>query len=346
MSNHLSTPIFVTGGTGFLGAYLLRHLLIEGYTNIRALRQASSKMDLVESFEGAIEWVEGNILDIVGLESAMQGIKKVYHCAAVVSFYPSDRQKMMEVNVEGTANVVNIALHLGIEKLVHVSSVAAIGRSKEGSTLNENSKWERSPFNTNYAISKFKAEQEVWRGIAEGLNAAIVNPGIIMGSSRWDEGSARFFELVWKGYRFYPVGTASLVDIRDVVSFMTKLMESDIRAERYILHATSYTYKQLLSDIAKHLDCNPPTIKVTPFLRSLAWRLAWIQSLFNGKKPLLTKETANNSSRTFYYDHSKSLQVFDFEYTPIKTTIEETAKQFKAASENDFQAKLLPEKIT
>ena len=338
-----NTSILVTGATGFVGAYLLRHLLSKGYTNIRGMRQQNSPMALVEPFAAQIEWVDGDILDVFSLEDAFDGIQQVYHCAALVSFDPSDRNKMMQVNEQGTANIVNIALEKGIQKLVHVSSIAAIGRTKEGETINENNKWERSSFNTNYAISKFKAEQEVWRGIAEGLTAAIVNPAIILGSSRWGTGTAKIFELISKGYAFYPAGTTGLVDIRDVVRFMVLLMESDIQGERYILNGEHLSYKDLLTQIAKAFSKRPPSIKVTPFLRGLAWRLSWLQAKMTGQSPVLTKETANNSSRIFYYDHSKSMGQFDFSYIPINQTIRETAEQFLTSAQSGHAAMMLPE---
>jgi dihydroflavonol-4-reductase len=338
-----NTSVLVTGATGFVGAYLLRHLLSKGYTNLRGLRQQNSPMALVEPFATQVEWVVGDLLDIFSLEDAFNDIQQVYHCAAMVSFAPSDRRKMMMINEQGTANVVNTALEKGIQKLVHVSSIAAIGRSKEGEIINETNKWERSSFNTNYAISKFKAEQEVWRGVAEGLTAAIVNPSIILGSSRWGTGTAKIFELIANGYAFYPAGTTGLVDIRDVVRFMVLLMESNIQGERYILNGEHLSYKDLLTQIAQAFNKKPPYIKVNPFLRGLAWRLAWLQAKISGQKPVLTKETANNSSRVFYYDHTKSVEHFDFNYTPIAQTIRETAEQLSVSASSGQAAMMLPE---
>ena len=173
--------ILVTGATGFLGAYLLRQLVTQGHA-IRALRRANSPMHLVEDIADLVEWVEADILDIVALETAFEGVTHVYHCAAMVSFHPRDVDRMMKINVEGTANIVNLSLSFGVQKLVHVSSIAAVGRSKERPQLDESSKWTTSKLNTNYAISKYMGEQEVWRGHAEGLAVGIVNPAIILGS--------------------------------------------------------------------------------------------------------------------------------------------------------------------
>jgi nucleoside-diphosphate-sugar epimerase len=336
-----NSSILVTGATGFLGAYLLRHLLSKGYHNIRGLKRAGSPEGLVAEFKDSIEWVEGDVLDIFSLEDALAGIQQVYHCAAVVSFNPAEHSHMMKVNEIGTANLVNQCLEAGIDKLVHVSSIAAIGRIKEGNTISESTKWQKSSFNTQYAISKFKSEQQVWRGMAEGLTVAIVNPGIILGSGYWESGTPQLFDMVSRGYAFYPTGAASLVDARDVVRFIVLLMESEVAGERFILHAEHWSYKKLLTAIANALGQKPPHIRVSKWMRGLAWRLAWVQSKLTGNKPVLTRETAENSSRTFYYDNSKSLSVFDFKYLPVEETITETARQFQ---ESGGQPVLLPEK--
>src|SRR6185295_8650851 len=177
--------ILVTGGTGFLGMQLLRELVKRG-EKVRAIKRSGSTSFLEEEFTRQIEWVEGDVLHIPALEEAMSDCEKVYHCAAVVSFLPKDHERIMKVNVEGTANVVNVALEKKIKKLVHVSSVAAIGSSRNDEVVNESTEWESG--NSNYALSKFLGEREVWRGIAEGLNAVIVNPSLIIGAGNWNEG--------------------------------------------------------------------------------------------------------------------------------------------------------------
>lgn len=335
-------PILVTGATGFVGAHLLHYLVREGYAHIRAIRQPGSDMSLVESIKASVEWVEGDILDLFFLEDAMQGIRRAFHCAAFVSFLPADRRRMLEANVEGTANVVNAALYRGIDKLVHVSSVAALGRIRNGSTLDESARWQRSRFNTNYALSKFLGEQEIWRGVAEGLQAAVVNPSIILGSGFWDRGSARLFSHAAGNYPFYPAGTTGLVDVRDVVRFMVMLMESSVSGQRFILSAENWTYRSLLETIAMELGARPPYIKTSFLLRALSWRAAWLAGFLTGKPPLLTRETARNSSLTFYYDNRKSIEQFDFQYTPIRQAVAETARQFLDARREGLPPRVLP----
>lgn len=334
--------IFVTGGTGFVGSYLLRLLLARGYTRIRALRRPSSSLDLLGTAAEQIEWIEGDILNYEDIEAAFEGVDQVYHCAAKISFDSRDTRQMFKVNVEGTANVVNAALYRGIGKLVHVSSIAAIGRSREGGTLTERSKWERSRLNTNYAISKFQSEQEVWRGIAEGLNAAIINPSVILGSGRWDEGPQKFFGLAWKEFPFYGTGITGFVDVRDVVRFMVRLMESKISSERYILSAENLSYGEVMTLMASALDRRPPTIAIRPWIQQIAWRLNWLVARLTGRRPLITKETALNAGRQFFFDNSKSIRDFNFSYTPISETIADTCRQFIEASQKDFTPMVLP----
>ncbi|HMN89029.1 MAG TPA: NAD-dependent epimerase/dehydratase family protein [Saprospiraceae bacterium] len=343
MNHSKNKQILVTGGTGFLGSYLLRYLLREGYTQVRALRRSNSRMDLVADIADQIAWVEGDLLDIFALEKAMQNVQQLYHCAAIVSFDPRDRNQMRQVNVEGTANVVNAALHAGIAKMVHVSSVAAIGRRKNTDIVTEQSRWERSNYNSEYAISKYLSENEVWRGMVEGLPVAVVNPSIIIGSGRWHEGPQQLFRLVWNNFPFYTTGVSGFVDVRDVARFMIQLMESNITNERYILNTENLRFQTVMNEIAAHLQRKPPRIRVTPLIQQIAWRVEWLRTLLSGRRPLITREVANHATRSFYYQNGKSLTDFpNFEYTPIQQTIAETCSQFRQAAEADFNTTTLP----
>ncbi len=334
--------IFVTGGTGYLGSYLLRYLVHQGYTRIRALRRPTSKMDLVDEIADRIEWVEGDVLDYFLLEDCLRDAAVVYHCAAIVSFDPRDRRYMREVNVDGTANVVNAALHHGIEKLIHTSSTSALGRTKDGATLSEDNKWVRSRFNAHYSISKFLAEQEVWRGAAEGLDVAVVNPSIIMGSGRWNEGPLKIYQLVWGEYPFYSTGGNGFVDVRDVARFMLLLQESGITGRRFVLSAENWSFRRLMYTIAAELGKRPPRRPMPAWLRKLAWRVDWLRTKLSGRRPLITRETARNASRTFYFDNRRSREAFDFEYLPLEHTLAESCRQFREAAAEGFPTRVLP----
>lgn len=323
-----NVPILVTGGTGFVGSYLLRYLIANGYTNIRALKRANSPMDLVEEVKNNVEWLEGDVLDIFSLEDALKGVKQVYHCAAIVSYSPRDFKQMMKVNVEGTANIVNLSIEANIEKMVYVSSIAALGKTEKTLWVDEDADWIPSKNNSQYAISKYLAEMEVWRGMAEGLRAAIVNPSVILGSGFWEAGTANFFTKVYNGLKFYTPGATGFVDVRDVARFMVLLMESKVVEQRFILNAENWTFRELFTTIANHLNKKPPSIHANAFLRGLAWRLEWLRTTFSGARPIITRETARSASKTTFYKNDKSKTAFNFEYLPLEQTIRETAKQF------------------
>lgn len=332
--------ILVTGGTGFLGSYLL-HVLVHRGLRVRALRRSDSPTDLVQDLAGQVEWIAGDVTDVLGLEAAFAGVTHVFHCAAMVSFHPRDVRRMMQINVEGTANVVNLALHHQVKKLVHVSSIASLGRTKERPQLDEAAKWVTSRSNSQYAISKYLGEQEVWRGQAEGLVTAIVNPAIILGSGFWDQGSARFFKQVDAGLKFVPMGRSGFVDVRDVAEFMIRLMESDISGERYILNAENVEFRQFFQLIAAALHTTPPSIRVTPLLAEIAWRVEWLKEKILGTEPMVTKESARSSVSSFYYNPEKSLR-FGFQYRPLEQTVRETAAQFLMAKKAGLSPRLLP----
>ena len=333
--------IFVTGGTGFVGSYLLRYLVQQGYTKIRACHRATSRMDMVAEVADAIEWVEGDILDVLFLEEVMADVDLVYHSAAVVSFDPRFRKQLYAINQEGTANMVNVALHCGVEKFLHVSSIAVFGKREAEGMVTEKSKWERNPANSDYTISKYMAEQEVWRGIAEGLPAVMVNPSVIMGSGFWDAGPARFFTQVWNGLKFWPSGMTGFVDVRDVARYMILLMESDVVSERYILNGENWAFKTIFDTIADLLKVKKPSIRVTPFLATMAWRIEWLRSRLTGKQPMVTKATADSAMRTYRFDNQKSLGLFDFQYTPIADTLRDSAAQFLEGEKEGFKPKYL-----
>jgi dihydroflavonol-4-reductase len=328
--------ILVTGGTGLVGAHLLQQLAAREQP-IRAIRRESSDMSLVtkvfrlsgaETLLNRIEWVEAELLDIFSLEDTLQGVEEVYHAGAMVSFHPAFRKQMLRVNIEGTANLVNASLDAGIKKFCHVSSVAALGRTGEDKLIDEQSLWKTSKRNSVYAISKYGAEKEVWRGIAEGLNAVIVNPSIIFGVGNWNSGSTEMINLIYKGMRFYSTGTNSFVDVRDVAKTMVMLMEGGHFGERFILTSESLPYRQVFDWMAEALGKKPPSVRVTPLLAELAWRVLAVKGLITGKKPAVTKETARTSSRRYFYSNEKVKQRLNFQFIPVKQSIFEACAVF------------------
>ena len=333
--------VLVTGGTGFLGAYLLAYLVQKGY-QIKAIKRKTSSMDLVKDIESQIEWLEGDILDTPFLETAMKGVQQVYHAAAIVSFDPRDAAFMLKVNAEGTANLVNAALYEGVEKLVHVSSIAALGRKEFQPNINETAQWENSKENSNYAISKFKAECEVWRGMQEGLNMAILNPSVIIGAGNWTQGSCQLIQKVAKGFKFYPKGSTGFVDVRDVARAAVLLMESNISGERYILNGANWSYQKFFTQAALALNQKPPTRLAAPWMIDLLWRAEWLRSKIFRSSPLISRETARTSQATYYYHNEKIITQLDFDFIPIEETIQTTATAFQKSQAQGVNYALMP----
>ncbi len=325
-----------------VGSYLLRYLVQQGFTNIRAMKRGTSPMDLVEPVIDQVQWVECDLLDVMGLEEVIQGRDLVYHCAALISFKRSEISRMMAINKEGTANLVNVALHVGIKKMVYVSSIAAIGRPKNQLVIDENTKWESSPFNSNYGISKYQAEQEVWRGAAEGLNVAIVNPAMIIGGGFWDRGPLKMLELVRKEHGFYPMGANGFVDVRDVCRFMIHLMDSEISEERYVLSADSIPYQDFLAKIAHTLGAKVPKWPIHKWIGGIAWRVVTFLNLFTGGDPTVTRESVQVSSLPCAYKNDKSLTVFNFSYLPLDQSITDMADLYKRAEKEQTRPMYLP----
>jgi nucleoside-diphosphate-sugar epimerase len=263
----------------------------------------------------------------MGLSEAMQGVTQVYHCAAVVTFNPKRKAELFKINVEGTANVVNAALDAGVKKLVHVSSVAALGRIRKDEVVNETMNWTEETSNSNYGQSKYLGELEVWRGMGEGLEAAIVNPSIILGAGNWNSGSSQVFKSVYDEFPWYTNGTTGFVDVRDVVAAMIGLMESDISGQRYILSAENKTYREVFNLMADAFGKKRPHKEVTPFIAGLVWRLEALKSRFTGKEPLITKETAATALAKVQFDHSKILAALpNFKFHSIEDTIQHSCQ--------------------
>lgn len=329
--NNLNTKgiVLVTGGTGFLGGYIIQDLVERGW-KVRAIRRSSSLPAFIPAAVwGNVEWVESDILDVIGLGEAMQGADAVVHSAAKVSFSRRDRHELFNTNVEGTANVVNMALEQNIKRFVHVSSVAALGRTGKGEKVTEERSWEENKWNTPYAVSKFRGEIEVWRGMGEGLPAVVVNPSTILGFGNWDHSSCTLFRSAWREFPWYTEGVNGFVDVKDVSKAIVSLLETDTRGERYILNGDNWTFRHLFDSIAAGFGKKPPSREATPFLAGVAWRTERIKSLFSGKPSLLTRESARVAQSLTYFDNSKILgQLPGFRFTPLEETIKEACGRY------------------
>ena len=323
--------ILVTGASGFVGLHLVRSLAAQG-KSVRALYHSRQPQGADARLPG-ITWQQADLLDVYDVAEVMEGISLVYHCAAIVSFDPAAHEAMLHFNTESTANIVNEALVQQVQKLVYMSSIAALGRPEAAEKeITEEEQWGESRYNSAYGLSKYMAETEVWRGIGEGLNAVIVNPGIILGEGDWSRGSAELMKIANNEFPFYTRGVTSWVDVLDVVRLLEVLMASDIAAERFIVSAGNFSFREVFTMMAKALGRRPPHIFASDLLTGVVWRAGGLLKLL-GKRVAITRETANNASSLSYYNNSKLLQVMpSFAYTPLEQTIARMAKAFMAAA--------------
>lgn len=327
--------IFVTGGTGLVGSHLLVELTKKN-TSISAIFRNKEKIKLVKKlFDfylkdnsdkqfSRIKWISCDILDVKELESAMRGHDQIYHCAAIVSFDRKDFNKMTQVNRYGTANIVNVALHLNVEKMCYVSSTAAVGNKDIPSEelVDEEGKWIVSDQTSGYSLSKYGAEKEVWRGIEEGLNAVIVNPSIVFGAWDWNESSMVIFNTIQKGLRFYSPGSNAFVDARDVAKIMVLLMNSPIKNERFLCISENLKFQTLFEKIADQLAVSKPKYPVNPMLMGLAWRLSVFWSVITFSSPVITRSTAQSAFKNIRYSNEKIKKQLNYSFYSIDETIQ------------------------
>lgn len=319
--------ILVTGATGFLGAELVKQLTDQN-TQVRAIRRSSSKIPALLENNTLVSWHIADINEPEDLADAFEGITKVYHCAATVSFDPKDKAKLLKINIEGTANIVHLCIENNA-RLLHVSSIAALGFPKKDELISEKHFWDYDPKAHNYAISKYQGEMEVWRGIAEGLDAVIVNPAVIIGKNAGFNGSGAIFKLVKDGLKFYTDGATGIVDVEDVAKCMILLMESGITEERYTLSAENLHYKDFFAQIAKGFDIKAPTTEAKRWMLGIAWRAAKFASLFTRKPAALTKDAARSSFNLSYYTNQKIIDTFNFKFKPLNQSIAEVCNALK-----------------
>jgi len=331
--------IFVTGGTGLVGSHLIFELLKAG-KNVKGISRNISGIEVVkelfswydtdfDNVAGNLVWVEGDILDFLVLEKELKGVDEIYHCAAEISFNPADKIPMIRNNVKGTANLVNFALENKVKKFCHVSSVAALGKETESSSVDESTQRVPGSQYSGYSLSKFHSEMEVWRGSVEGLNAVIVNPSIIIGPGRKNSGSQKMFFEINKGLRFYTKGVSGFVDVRDVVTIMIRLMEENVFGERFCINSENLSYDVVLKDIAKSLGVKEPGIEAKPWMLKISVFLDKIRSTILRKQPILTKESAKSSMGKSYFLNNKVIEKLNYKFIPVNKSIQDTAEIFK-----------------
>lgn len=337
--------ILLTGGTGFIGSYILYYLLREGY-GVRAIRRETSSIsqtrfifsellrregrhETPEALLAGVEWVEASLLDLHAMQYALEGVREVIHAAAVVSFNRKERRETIRINAQGTALLVNLLVEKGIEKFGYVSSVAAIGR-KSGNTADETMWPDIHHFAHAYAESKYRAEMEVWRGWGEGLPVVVINPALVLGWGDFSKGSIKMFNTIAKGLPFYPPGGNGFVDARDVAKTLLKLMKRpEAVGQRYIAVSENWSYHNLFAAIAKGVGAKPPSIATNKFLSYSAWVAGELKAMLTGGEAFVTRSMVETALNSYYYNGDKLKSLLRHEFIPLEQTIRESAEAYK-----------------
>ena len=329
--------ILVTGATGFVGAHLL-YQLAETNEHVRAIYRSEKTIEKVTevfSLYGAdasliskIEWFKADITDVPSMIPAFYGVKKVYHCAAFISFNPKDYREMRKVNIHGTAIIVNLSIDAKVNKICFVSSIASIGNSIYGEPSTEENEWNSQDDNSGYSITKFGAEMEVWRASQEGIDVVIVNPGIILGGGFWNAGSGKIFTKIFHGLKFYTEGKTGFVGVKDVVKTMVFLTNSTIKNERFILVSENKSYKEVFFLIADALKKKRPYIRIRRWKMELLWRVSSFLSIITGKEPLLSKYAAKSANSTSLYTSKKVQEILPFKFQTIEAVVKEVSENY------------------
>jgi nucleoside-diphosphate-sugar epimerase len=331
--------ILVTGGTGLVGAHLLYYLLKENDI-VKAIHRKNSDVQAVkkvfsyytadvETFFAKIQWIEADITDIYLLKQAFKNVTHVYHAAALISFNPKDYSKMRKINIEGTANIVNLCIDNKINKLCFVSSIATIEKAPNKNNIDEDEDWNLENNNYGYAITKYGGEMEVWRASQEGIDVVIVNPGIILGAGFWNSGPGELFTKINKGLKFYTDGITGYIAVTDVVKVMIQLMSSTIKNERYILVSENKSFKEVFFQISDAFGKKRPTIKIKPFMSEIAWRILKMVSLIIRKQPILTSHSAKSIHNTYFYSSAKIKSALNYKFEPINKTIHKVCELYE-----------------
>ena len=331
--------ILVTGGTGLVGAHLLLNLA-ENEATIRAIYRQADTIEKTKSlFQlyqkehlfSRIDWVQADVIDVTSLVTPFRDIDYVYHCAGLISYDPNDENLLRKVNIEGTANIVNFCIDFKIKKLCHVSSIAALGNlGPNENQITEETEWNPESLQSDYAISKYGAEMEIWRGQQEGLDVVVVNPGVIFGAGFWNQGSSLFFSAIKKGFPFYTNGTTGYVGVTDVVKIMIQLMKSNIAGERFAIAAENLTFKEVIFSIAENLKVKKPKIEANPWMTAIGWRLDWFISTIFTTKRKLSKYSANSLHSSDFISNEKIKNALNFEFQSINSVIKEVIAMQKA----------------
>lgn len=324
----MNEKILVTGGSGLLGAYLIRWFRQKGYTNITATYQRSAEA-IPNDIRQGIQWQQLTLPDKMASMEIVKGQDWVIHAAGLVSYHIRDKYSLLDINKTGTEEIVNACLIHDIKHLVYIGSIGALGRETDHVTLNESSPWLQTEFSTGYGLSKYLGELEVWRGAGEGLNVSVVLPSVILGAGDWYKSSLQLIDRIVHKLPFYPAGQTGYVDVRDIVMFVDLLLEKNMWGERWLLSGKNMKYKEVYEKLAGYLEMEK---RFRPAPKWLAKVIMQSGNLFNGKT--MGVDVINQAYGTFTYDSLKSQKVGGFRYRDMDLTLKEVADAYRKKSED------------
>lgn len=319
--------IAVTGANGLLGSVIVR-MLLKHQEPFVAIKRKDSDISLLQDINENITWFDADVLDFVSLIEAFRNVTHVIHTAAIVSYNPRRAKQVMDINVTGTRNVVNACLANNVKRIIHVSSVGALGAQKGQTSVTEENKWVDSHRHSVYAKSKYLSELEIFRGQEEGISSVIVNPSLILAGANWDNSSAQIFKYIWKQSPFYPDGSVNYVDVEDVAVIVYRLLRAPAEAERFIVSAGKVRYKELFGLIAKQFGKKIPSIRISKnFLRIGAF-FETLRTSITGSEPRLTKETARIAGVDYLFENHKIVEQLNFKFQPIDKTLQRCCRYY------------------
>ncbi len=337
------SKILITGGTGLIGSHLLRKLVSSGFENLHATHLPRDPFHLVQDIHSKVNWHEADITDSVALHDIFLEVKTVIHCAGMISFWPKEFKKMMRVNVDGTATIVNLCLEFKVDRLIHLSSIEALGKEEDDSIISETTEWKEDIDHTKYAVSKYLGELEAWRGLAEGLDVIIYNPALVLGAGYWDSGPMKLFKDVFNGLKYYPRGGMAMVDVRVLIKTIIDNLDNDkMYGNRFIVGSYNVKFKTLLDQIASHLKVDKPSKALTGLTATLAIRLEQLRSVFTNSKPLINNETYLVTDQVLNYSFDKINSFYKLDSKSFDTTLEDITSSFLEAQKAKKEYSTLP----
>lgn len=326
--------VFVTGGTGLIGSYLLLELSRRG-KRIRAMKRKNSDLSVVKAlflefsdlnaFE-KINWMDSDLLDIPTLSQSLQGIETIFHTAGCVGFDDREKELIHEINVQGTENLVNLAISEKVREFVYISSIAVLDNLPGEESVNENSKFDSEKTHSEYAISKKKGEMVVWRGSQEGLNVLVVYPSVVIGSLDGKRASEKIFGLASKNKMFATKGITGYVDVRDVAFCMAELAYQNAWNESFIITSEDKSYTDVFNFLRGSWNLKPVKSLSESKLK-LIQIVSQISRLFGG--PYMSKASYEALTGKAKYSNQKIKETIDKDFIPVNKALDFHADRWK-----------------